>query len=199
MLFCDVRGFSQKVEESSDDLHALLARVREALSVMTRNILKYEGVIADFQGDAALGFWGWPSPSDEAALSACRTALAIHNTFAAAQHDPDHPLHGFRVGIGICHGEAIAGRIGSDEQIKVGVFGPVVNLASRLQDLTKAVGAPILIDGPTGAAVRDCLTPREASLRRVTARAAAGHCDAGRSVRAQFRLRRRRRSGRGRS
>jgi adenylate cyclase len=168
VLFCDVRGFSQKVEESSQDLHALLARVREALSVMTRNILKYEGVIADFQGDAALGFWGWPSPNDEAALSACRAALAIHNTFAAAQHDVNHPLHGFRVGIGICHGEAIAGRIGSDEQIKVGVFGPVVNRASRLQDLTKAVGAPILMDGTTGAAVRGALSPREASLRRVT-------------------------------
>ena len=153
VLFCDVRGFSKKVEESSDNLHALLDRVREALSVMTRAILKYEGVIADFQGDAALAFWGWPTANDEAAMLACRTALAIHNAFAAAQHDPDHPLHGFRIGIGIGHGEAIAGRIGSDEQIKVGVFGPVVNLASRLQNLTKAMGVPIVVDGPTAAAI----------------------------------------------
>jgi adenylate cyclase len=167
VLFCDVRGFSQKVEDSCADLHALLARVREALSVMTRNILKYEGVIADFQGDAALGFWGWPSPNGESALSACRAALAIHNTFAAAQHDPEHPLHGFRVGIGICHGEAIAGRIGSEDQIKVGVFGPVVNRASRLQDLTKTVGSPILLDGHTVAAIRGALTAREATLRRI--------------------------------
>lgn len=168
VLFCDVRGFSKKVEESSDDLHAVLARVREALSVMTRSILKYEGVIADFQGDAALAFWGWPAANDEAAVLACRTALAIHNTFAAAQHDADHPLYGFRVGVGIGHGEAIAGRIGSEEQIKVGVFGPVVNLASRLQDLTKAVGVPIIVDGPTAAAIAGALTPREAICRRVT-------------------------------
>jgi adenylate cyclase len=166
VLFCDVRGFSKKVEESSDDLRTVLARVREALSVMTRAILKYEGVIADFQGDAALAFWGWPSANDEAAALAVRTALAIHNAFAAAQSDANHILYGFRVGVGIAYGDAIAGRIGSEEQIKVGVFGPVVNLASRLQDLTKAVGVPILIDGATAAAIADALG--EAVCRRVT-------------------------------
>jgi adenylate cyclase len=167
VLFCDVRGFSRKVEESSDDLHAVLARVREALSVMTRAIMKYDGVIADFQGDAALAFWGWPAPNDEAPLLACRTAMAIHNAFAAAQHDKDHPLHGFHVGIGIGHGEAIAGRIGAEEHIKVGVFGPVVNLAARLQTLTKSVGVPILIDGATAAAIADQMPAGEAVCRRV--------------------------------
>jgi adenylate cyclase len=167
VLFCDVRGFSKKVEESSDDLHALLDRVREALSVMTRAIMKYEGVIADFQGDAALAFWGWPTTNTEAAVLACRTALAIHNTFAAAQHDPQHPLFGFRVGVGIGLGDAIAGRIGSNEQIKVGVFGPVVNLASRLQDLTKVIGTPILIDGATATAIADALPEGDAVCRRI--------------------------------
>ena len=167
VLFCDVRGFSKMVEASSHDLHALLARVREALSVMTRNILKHEGVIADFQGDAALGFWGWPSPSEDAPLLASRAALAIHHAFAAAQCDVRHPLYGFEVGIGVSHGEAIAGRIGSDEQIKVGVFGPVVNLASRLQDLTKQVGAPILVDAATAEAIAAALPAGEASCRRV--------------------------------
>ena len=168
VLFCDIRGFSTKVEESSDDLHGLLARVREALSVMTRNILQHDGVIADFQGDAALGFWGWPHASEESPARACRAALAIQNEFAAAQRDPFHELHGFHVGIGVCHGEAITGRIGSDEQIKVGVFGPIVNIASRLQDLTKEVGVPILVDGPTADAVADFLPPSVATCRRVT-------------------------------
>jgi adenylate cyclase len=168
VLFCDVRGFSRKVEESSSNLHALLGQVGEALSVMSRSILKYEGVIADFQGDAALGFWGWPNPSEEAAVLACRAALMIHDSFAVAADDPEHPLHGYHVGIGVCHGEAIAGRIGSQEQIKVGVFGPVVNLASRLQDLTKQIGVPILVDGPTAQAIVAALPPHEATCRRVT-------------------------------
>jgi adenylate cyclase len=168
VLFCDVRGFSRKVEESSSNLHALLGQVGEALSIMSRSILKFEGVIADFQGDAALGFWGWPNPSEDAAVLACRAALMIYDSFAAAADDPNHPLHGYQVGIGICHGEAIAGRIGSQEQIKVGVFGPVVNLASRLQDLTKQIGVPILVDGPTAAALADCSASHEAPCRRVT-------------------------------
>lgn len=167
VLFCDVRGFSRKVEESSDDLRALLGQVGEALSVMTQSILKFEGVIADFQGDAALGFWGWPNASDDAALLACRAALAIQDAFAIAAEDPQHPLHGYQIGIGVGHGEAIAGRIGAQEQIKVGVFGPVVNLASRLQDLTKQVGVPILVDGPTAAAIAGGLTADEAYCRRV--------------------------------
>ncbi|HMO85179.1 MAG TPA: adenylate/guanylate cyclase domain-containing protein [Lacipirellulaceae bacterium] len=167
VLFCDVRGFSRKVERSRDDLHRVLRRVREALSVMTRAILKYEGVIADFQGDAALAFWGWPAANEESAALACRTALAIHQAFVAAQEDRSHPLYGFRVGIGIGHGEAIAGRIGSDEQIKVGVFGPVVNVAARLQDLSKAVGEPILIDGATASSIAGAISAEEAVCRAV--------------------------------
>lgn len=166
VLFCDVRGFSRKVE-SSADLHGLLRQVSQALSVMTRGILRYEGVIADFQGDAALGFWGWPSPQEDAAALACRAALAIHQAFAAAEQDPRHPLRGYRVGIGIGLGEAIAGRIGAAEQIKVGVFGPVVNLASRLQDLTKQVGVPILLDGTAAESARSHLEPGEATLRHL--------------------------------
>ncbi|TWT33526.1 Adenylate cyclase 1 [Posidoniimonas corsicana] len=164
VLFCDVRGFSRKVE-AAGDLHALLDQVSHALSAMTRSILKYEGVIADFQGDAALGFWGWPSDNDEGPLLACRAAAAISQTFAAAQADPADPLYGFRVGIGVGHGQAIAGRIGALEQIKVGVFGPVVNLASRLQDLTKQVGVPILLDEATADAARGPLGGE--SLRRL--------------------------------
>ncbi|MCA9234484.1 MAG: adenylate/guanylate cyclase domain-containing protein, partial [Planctomycetales bacterium] len=167
VLFCDVRGFSRKVEESKDDLEPLLVQVSQALSVMTGAILKYEGVIADFQGDAVLGFWGWPSHAPDAAALACRAALLIHRKFRDANQDPRHPLYGFRVGVGVGYGDAIAGRIGSQEQIKVGVFGPVVNLASRLQDLTKQVGVPILVDGATAAAIAETLPEGAERCRRV--------------------------------
>ncbi len=174
VLFCDIRGFSRKVEQSRDDLPLLLERVSEALSVMTRSILKFEGVIADFQGDAALGFWGWPAELDDSAVHACRAALAIHEAFRKASEDPQHPLHGFQVGIGIGHGNAVAGRIGSQEQIKVGVFGPVVNLASRLQDLTKAMGVPILIDEQTAITASQALATEEGYCRRVACLRPAG-------------------------
>lgn len=166
VLFCDLRGFSRKVEQAREGLYTLLCRVSDALGVMTRNIMKYEGVIADFQGDAALGFWGWPSFSSEDPLSACRAALAMLSEFRQADGQQDHALAGFKVGIGICHGTAIAGKIGTNEQAKVGVFGPVVNLAARLESLTQQCGVPILIDEATARHVREHLGS-EARCRRV--------------------------------
>lgn len=174
VLFCDIRGFSRKVEQSRDELPLLLERVSEALSVMTRSILKFEGVIADFQGDAALGFWGWPAQMEDSAVHACRAALAIQEAFREARDDPSNPLHGFQIGIGVGLGNAIAGRIGSQEQIKVGVFGPVVNLAARLQDLTKAMGVPILVDEATAEVAQKSLSADEAYCRRVACLRPAG-------------------------
>jgi len=167
VLFCDVRDFSRKVEQSRNNLDILLKRVSQALSAMTRGILRYEGVIADFQGDASLAFWGWPEPLDGDPLSACRAALTIHNTFHVANRDAQHPLNGFHIGLALGYGHAIAGQIGADEQIKVGVFGPVVNMTSRLEGITKLVGAPILLDASMAEAVREQLPAEEAVLRRI--------------------------------
>jgi adenylate cyclase len=154
VLFCDVRGFSKKSEESRENLKELLARVSDALGVMTSGILKYDGVIADFQGDAALGFWGWPNEPEEGPIAACRAALHIQQAFELSMNDPESPLYGFKVGIGVAHGPAIAGKIGTTEQIKVGAFGPVVNLGARLESMTKQVRTSILIDEITAKAVR---------------------------------------------
>jgi adenylate cyclase len=166
VLFCDLRGFSRTVEQAREGLYTLLCRVSDALSVMTRNIMKFEGVIADFQGDAAMGFWGWPTFSPEDPLSACRAALAMLSEFREADGQQEHALAGFKVGIGICHGTAIAGKIGTNEQAKIGVFGPVVNLASRLESFTKQCGVPILIDEATARRVRKHLR-KEAQCRRI--------------------------------
>ena len=60
----------------------------------------------------------------------------------------------FRCGIGIASGRAVAGRIGTIDQVKVTAFGPVVNLASRLEGMTKAFGAEVIIDEATAAEIR---------------------------------------------
>jgi adenylate cyclase len=155
VLFCDVRGFSKKSEAAKDNLRELLDRVSEALGVMTAGIIRYDGVIADFQGDAALGFWGWPSDNEEGPVAACRAAIHIHQAFRAAMQMPESPLCGFNVGIGISHGRAIAGRIGTTEQIKVGAFGPVVNMGARLETMTKQLRASIVIDEVTANHVKN--------------------------------------------
>jgi adenylate cyclase len=152
VLFCDLRGFSRTCEQHADDLLAVLTRVSKALGVMTESIFNQGGVIADFQGDAAMGFWGWPIAQPDAVRRACLAALCIRTEFESASRRPGHPLAGFQVGIGIATGPAVAGKIGPRGQAKVGVFGPVVNLASRLEGMTKILGAPILMDPLTAQA-----------------------------------------------
>ena len=167
VLFCDLRGFSLKSEQSSENLLGLLHRVSMALGVMTRHILRQGGVIGDFHGDCAMGFWGWPLAQEDRVARACRAALLIRREFAAAAADEGDPLHDFRAGIGIASGAAVAGKIGTVDQVKVTVFGPVVNLASRLEGMTKLLRAPILIDEATATAVRRQLTAQTARVRRV--------------------------------
>ncbi len=167
VLFCDLRGFSRKVEEAGDRLLEVLNRVSAALGLMTQNILSNRGAIADFLGDAAMGFWGWPLEQPGKVEHACRAALGIRAAFEAVGRDSAHPLYGFRVGIGIASGRAVAGSIGTPEQAKVTVFGPVVNLSSRLQDMTKLLRVPILIDELTADAVREKLPRDVGRVRRM--------------------------------
>jgi adenylate cyclase len=168
VLFCDLRGFSHKAEQEAEDLMGLLQRVSKALGVMNHHILDQGGVVGDFQGDAAMGFWGWPLAQEDMILRACQAALAIRQQFEAAALRPGHPLAGFRVGIGLANGHAVAGGIGAKDQLnKVTVFGPVVNLASRLEGMTKILQTPILIDEATAKAVRELIPRTLARCRRV--------------------------------
>ncbi|HEX3727203.1 MAG TPA: adenylate/guanylate cyclase domain-containing protein, partial [Pirellulales bacterium] len=167
VLFCDLRGFARHSERSAEDLLGLLNRVSQALGVTTHQISEQGGVLGDFHGDAAMGFWGWPLKQPDAAMRACLAALAIRAEFAETAGRPDDPLADFRVGIGIATGRAVAGKIGTVDQVKVTVFGPVVNLASRLESMTKILHAPILIDERTAIVLRNQAAPKTLRLRRV--------------------------------
>lgn len=161
VLFGDLRGFSRQAEKQA--LAPFLEAVSRALGVMTRRIRDQDGVIGDFHGDATMGFWGWPSAQPDRIARAVRAALGIRalSGEAAAGAGP------FHAGIGIASGRAIAGKIGTAEQVKVTVFGPVVNLASRLEGMTKIFGVPVLLDEATARAVRESVPPQEARLRRL--------------------------------
>lgn len=165
VLFCDLRGFSREAERHA--LMPFLERVSRALGFMTRSIIREEGVIGDFHGDAAMGFWGWPFAQPDRASRVCRTALGIHALFEAAGQQPGDAGCPFRAGIGIASGRAVAGTIGTADQVKVTAFGPVVNLASRLEGMTKLLHAPILLDEATAQAVRAQVPATVARVRRL--------------------------------
>lgn len=163
VLMCDLRGSCRIAEDAERELPDIWQRVSEALCIMTTNIIDKDGVIGDFQGDAAMGFWGWPLDSASQVEQAARAALGIRRDFQRAAQQPGHPLHGFSCGIGIAHGTAVAGKLGTPDQFKVGVFGPVVNLAARLESMTKLFKVPILLD-ENAARVLD--SPRNAHWSR---------------------------------
>ncbi|MBN2218602.1 MAG: adenylate/guanylate cyclase domain-containing protein [Pirellulales bacterium] len=167
VLFCDLRGFSRHTEQHAENLMGVLQRVSQALGVMTRQILDQGGVVGDFQGDAAMGFWGWPLAREDDVVRTCRAALAIRRQFESAAQDADSPLAGFHAGIGIATGTAVAGKIGTIDQVKVTVFGPVVNLASRLEGMTKILRASILLDEATARSVREQVPADVARVRRL--------------------------------
>lgn len=167
VLFCDLRGFSKRSEDSADRLLELLQRVSDALGVMTHCILAGGGVVGDFHGDAAMGFWGWPIETENAIQQVCQAALAIRHEFQVSSAQPDHPLADFRAGLGIASGPAVAGRIGTTDQVKVTVFGPVVNLASRLEGMTRQLQTSILVDEPTADWVRANVPSDVLRIRRV--------------------------------
>lgn len=173
VLFCDLCGFARTSEESQHDLMHLLRKTSESLSVMTRQILNHHGVIGDFHGDAAMGFWGWPVATDDGseALRACQAALAIVAVFAE-QAEPTHAT------IGIASGSAVAGKIGSDDQVKVSVLGPVVNLAARLESMNRQFNTMILVDATTAQVVQQSKLPL-ATVKLATVRPHGMETDTG--------------------
>jgi len=151
VMFSDLRGFSRRSEQHADALLELLGRVSESLGLMTRAILDTGGVIGDFHGDAAMGFWGWPLEQPDRALRGARAAMQIRQHHALK----DCGSHLLQYGIGIASGSAVAGQIGTADQVKVTAFGPVVNLASRLEGLTKTFGVNVIVDQATVSELAD--------------------------------------------
>lgn len=150
-MFCDLSGFSNFSEDSATDLMHLLQHTSDSLSLITQEILGHDGVIGDFHGDEAMGFWGWPvaETAESHAVKACTAALDILTSFQSRST--------FTATIGIASGLSVAGEIGSNHQVKVSVLGPVVNLASRLESMNRYFGTKILIDDRTATLIGDQL------------------------------------------
>ncbi len=145
VLFCDIRGFTTLTEEHApEDIVGLL---NEYFSLMVREIFNQQGTLDKFIGDAVMAVFGAPITRADDPLRAVRAALGMRHALKAfniRQTRAQKPT--VETGIGICHGEAISGNIGSEERMEFTVIGDPVNIASRLEGLTKTSGFKILID-----------------------------------------------------
>lgn len=148
VLFTDIRGFTSRSEEQ--DAGELVAQLNTYLGRMVDVVFRHGGTVDKFIGDAVMATWGALDEADSAdqvrqSASAAREMLeSLGELNAAWQEDGLQP---FRIGIGIHHGEAIVGEVGSDQRTDFTVIGDAVNLASRIEGLTKAFGVDLLVSG----------------------------------------------------
>ena len=141
VMFCDIRGSCRFAEDGEDRLEDTWFDLSKAIDDMTTDISSEDGVVAGFQGDAVMAFWGWPDSQPDQIERACKAALRIRRRF-----DKEGWWKTLSCGIGLAHGRVMAGRMGASDLAKIDVFGPTVNLASRLESMTKRFGVRILVD-----------------------------------------------------
>ena len=150
ILFQDIRGFTS-ISERSDpaDLVDMLNRF---LTQMVAAVEAEGGVIRQFTGDGVMALFGAPVAHADDPDRAVRAALGmlrrLEGLNVQLRSTGAAPL---RIGVGVHTGEVVVGKIGPDERIEYSVVGDAVNLASRIEGLTKEMNATLLISDTTAA------------------------------------------------
>ena len=145
VLFSDIRGFSSLSERM--DPHGVVELLNEYLTEMADAVRPYQGYINNFIGDAIVVVFGAPIHQAGIERRAARAALAMQERLARLnERRVARGDFALEAGIGLCAGEAVAGQIGSPERLLYTVIGDTVNIAARLEGLTKDYPAcPILM------------------------------------------------------
>ncbi len=156
ILFSDVRGFTSISEGFKDDPGGLTKLMNRLLTPLSNAIVERQGTIDKYMGDAIMAFWNAPMDVVDHPRMACETALEMRarmerlNVQLVAEAAADgRPFRRLDVGIGIATGKAIVGNMGSDLRFDYTVLGDCVNLASRIEGMTRHYDVPILISERT--------------------------------------------------
>jgi adenylate cyclase len=134
----------------------LISFLNQYLSKMTQIILESNGVIDKYIGDAVMAFWGAPLRNEKHAINGVLAALKMIDVlleFNEQSKQTGRPI--IDIGIGLNTGNATVGNMGSEKRFDYTVLGDNVNLASRLEGLTKVYGVNIIVAQSTIAAIPD--------------------------------------------
>jgi len=172
VLFSDIRGFSLFAEAMAPE--ELAAFLGEYLTPMTELVLASGGTLDKYIGDAIMAIWGAPIDDAGHAAHACEVALKMQAALVGLNQvwrRSGKPA--VAIGIGINTGPMAVGNMGSAARFDYTVLGDQVNLASRLEALTKEYGIGILVGEATAKAAGADFVFREIDLVRVKGRAGA--------------------------
>ena len=159
VLFSDIRGFTAMT--AGKPSIAVLRWLNDYLTAMDEVIRAHGGFLNKFIGDGIMVLFGVPL-SDGAgrdAARAARAALAMLDRLDQLNREAGPitvfgPVH---IGIGLHTGTLTSGNVGSNDRLEYSVIGETVNLASRLESLTKEFHTPIVMSGATAEAIRDAI------------------------------------------
>jgi adenylate cyclase len=155
ILFSDIRGFTTMSEKMTPE--ELVVLLNEYLGAMTDVIHRNGGTVDKYEGDLVMAFFGAPIAHPDHAQRALRTAIEMRQALdrLRAKWATEGKPSRLEMGIGLNTGEVFVGLIGSGRRVNYTVMGDVVNLASRLQDLTKELQWPLLISEFTYDKIKD--------------------------------------------
>ncbi|MEA3187304.1 MAG: adenylate cyclase [Chthoniobacter sp.] len=156
VLMTDLRGFTSLTEQA--DSTQLVAQLNEYFTEMVKCVFAADGTLDKFIGDAVLAVWGnvhSDGPARDAEL-AVTTALRMQKSLR--ELNAEWPARGWvplQMGIGINYGEVIFAALGSEEKAEPTVIGDPVNVASRLEGLTKEYGLDLIIGESVAELIRE--------------------------------------------
>jgi class 3 adenylate cyclase len=165
ILFSDIRSFTTISESYANTPDRLVESLNRYFSGQVDIIMNRNGIVDKYIGDAIMAFWGAPVKHDNDALQSVLAALEMIDALAGFNETQRQlGLKEFHIGVGINYGLATVGNIGSERKMDYTVIGDNVNLASRMEGLTKTYQSELLITeslhgelqktGPAGESLR---------------------------------------------
>jgi class 3 adenylate cyclase/HAMP domain-containing protein len=155
ILFADIRGFTSLSEEL--DEKSLINLLNEYFSLVNSCIIRQQGVIDKFIGDAVMALFGTPIPSEHSAYSGLIAARDMLDTVVRFNKGAQL-IYGCEldIGIGLNSGNVVAGLVGSDDRLNFTVLGDQVNIASRIEGLCKYYGIALILSESSVNDILEC-------------------------------------------
>jgi adenylate cyclase len=154
LMFCDVRNFTSISETMS--AHELTTFINELLTPLSETILEHRGTIDKYIGDSIMAFWNAPLDEAEHASLACRAAHGmaarmseLNRLWRERAEAAGNKFIPVNIGIGINTGNCCVGNLGSTQRFDYSAIGDEVNLAARLEGLSKVYGVTAIVSERT--------------------------------------------------
>jgi adenylate cyclase len=170
VLFSDLRNFTTHAHALTPE--TLVGLLNDHMTEMTAIVFRHDGVLAHYAGDGLEAFWNAPMTQPDHARRACEAALEMIAALEALRREfATRGWERLDMGIGINTGSMIVGNLGSRDRLAYTAVGDPVNVASRIEGLSKEYGVHVVIGEATRQAAGDAFAYRFLDLVAVKGRA----------------------------